>query len=163
MLGRIVFLHHHAPPAWRARRPPPDKRADLSELNPMHDPAPHDDAACFAADLFRRDDRPQGALHTCTAGTGTGSGSGTGSAPVACPCMATRHLLVGDMEGQVAEMRRVVQRIELKMDEDFRRKWAARQVSGEWRYIALILDRLFFCVYLGLIVVSLCVLFPRSF
>ena len=65
------------------------------------------------------------------------------------------------LEQQVADIRRCIQRIESKMEDKAQRERAANMIMREWKACALVLDRLFFVLYLVLIVVSLVVLFPR--
>lgn len=65
------------------------------------------------------------------------------------------------LEQQVADIRKSIQRIETKIEDKAQIEREKRFIMAEWKACALVLDRLFFLLYLLLIVVSLAVLFPR--
>ena len=62
------------------------------------------------------------------------------------------------MESEVKEIRRALRSFMARLQE----KDAVAKVMMEWRIVALVLDRLFFCMYLAIIIVSLCTIFPKS-
>ena len=66
------------------------------------------------------------------------------------------------MDNHLREVRKVVQRLEMKMEEEKLQKTECGEVLREWKYIGLVLDRFFFVVYLILIIGSLSLLFPRK-
>ncbi len=37
-----------------------------------------------------------------------------------------------------------------------------REIERQWRHLALVLDRIFFCMYLVIIIISLVIFFPRE-
>ena len=73
-----------------------------------------------------------------------------------------------DMEGQIQhleirmrELRESVECMESRFDESTIIRAEHNQVMMQWKYLALVLDRFFFTLYMFLIVGSLCTLFPR--
>lgn len=71
---------------------------------------------------------------------------------------------IGDhstVELQVAEIRRTMQRIEMRLDERYNQQAYEASVSGEWKAVATVLDRFFFIVYIVLIGASIVIFFPR--
>ena len=65
------------------------------------------------------------------------------------------------VEFQVAEIRRTMQRIEMRLDERYNLQAHEASVSGEWKAIGTVLDRFFFIVYIILIGASIVIFFPR--
>ena len=68
---------------------------------------------------------------------------------------------ISGLEIQMAELRKAVQRMEMKMEERRSRQHSEYVTALEWRSIASVLDRLFFVVYVVLITISLVVFFPK--
>ena len=71
---------------------------------------------------------------------------------------------IGDhstVELQVAEIRRTMQRIEMRLDERYNLQAHEASVSGEWKAVGTVLDRFFFIVYIILIGASIVIFFPR--
>ena len=61
------------------------------------------------------------------------------------------------LDVQLCAVKTHIKRLESKMDMRF-----GSPAQKEWRYIAMVMDRFFFVLYLILIIVSLTVLFPRT-
>jgi hypothetical protein len=71
----------------------------------------------------------------------------------------------GDMramlDDQVRDIRRSLHQLKTTFAERIPRSARTHSLCRQWRDVALVLDRLFFIMYIILIVVSLSVLFPR--
>ncbi len=65
------------------------------------------------------------------------------------------------VELQVAEIRRTMQRIEMRLDEKYHKLAHEASISGEWKAVGTVLDRFFFVIYIILIGASIVVFFPR--
>ncbi len=65
------------------------------------------------------------------------------------------------VELQVAEIRRTMQRIELRLEERQSRQARDASISGEWKAVGTVLDRFFFVIYIVLIIASIFIFFPR--
>ena len=65
------------------------------------------------------------------------------------------------VEGQMKEMRKTLAHIKSNMVEKAVTEYNNSQCIKEWRDVSLVMDRVFFIVYIILIVVSLITLFPR--
>ena len=65
------------------------------------------------------------------------------------------------LEIQVTEIRKSLQRLEMRMEENDKVRKEQYLTALEWRSIASVLDRLFFIIYILLIGLSLAVFFPR--
>ncbi len=64
-------------------------------------------------------------------------------------------------DGQVAEIRRTLQRLEMRLEARHNRKTQDASIAGEWKAVATVMDRFFFYFYICLIVTSVIVFFPR--
>ena len=64
---------------------------------------------------------------------------------------------------KVTEIRILLHRLSRKLDADGETMDTCKppNYTQDWKHVSIILDRFFFLVYIVLIVVSLCVLFPR--
>ena len=70
---------------------------------------------------------------------------------------------VRGLSEEMRDLRHSMHRIETKVDEDFSNRGEKVQIVQEWKFLGLVLDRFFFCLYLLLIIISLSALFPRTF
>ena len=61
----------------------------------------------------------------------------------------------------MAEIRRTMQRIEMRLDERYNLQAHEASVSGEWKAVGTVLDRFFFIVYIILIGATIVIFFPR--
>ncbi|XP_071128929.1 neuronal acetylcholine receptor subunit beta-3-like [Mytilus edulis] len=77
-----------------------------------------------------------------------------------CPPIPTSisQTLLSSVEQDVKEIRNHLQRWSDKTEE----KEMKERITREWRIVALVLDRLFFCLYLLVIIVSICTAFHRA-
>jgi len=73
------------------------------------------------------------------------------------PDLSPIHLYQS-LESDVKEIRRFIKTLIYKQ----RAQESLEKVRGEWRAVALVLDRTFFCLYTISIVVSLATMFPRG-
>ncbi|XP_052825757.1 neuronal acetylcholine receptor subunit alpha-10 isoform X3 [Octopus bimaculoides] len=64
---------------------------------------------------------------------------------------------INTLEGDVKEIRRHLQEMTDKVSE----KEAGEIIAREWKHVALVLDRIFFFMYLSCIVASIMVIFPK--
>ena len=64
-------------------------------------------------------------------------------------------------DGQVAEIRRTLQRLEMRLEGRYNRQSHDASIAGEWKAVATVMDRFFFYFYICLIVTSVIVFFPR--
>ena len=65
------------------------------------------------------------------------------------------------VEGQMKEMRKSLAHIKSNLVEKAVTEYNNSQCIKEWRDVSLVMDRVFFIIYIILIVVSLITLFPR--
>ena len=66
------------------------------------------------------------------------------------------------LDVQMKDLRNAVERIEMRVDEDFEKRQEKTLHNKQWKFLALVLDRFFFMLYFLLIVVSVSALFPRT-
>ena len=71
------------------------------------------------------------------------------------------HSLFLGLEKQFRDIRKIMQRIEMKFEEEKSQKREGAFIMREWKAIALVLDRLFFLLYAMTIMCSLLFMFPR--
>ncbi len=71
-------------------------------------------------------------------------------------------LQLQELDVQMKDLRSAVNRIEIRVDEDFEKRLEMNFNIRRWKYLALVLDRFFFTLYFLLIVISLSTLFPRA-
>lgn len=71
------------------------------------------------------------------------------------------HSLFLGLEKQVRDIRKTIQRMEMKYEEKRNQERESAYILKEWKAIALVLDRLFFVLYTLTIVCSLIFMFPR--
>ena len=64
------------------------------------------------------------------------------------------------IERQMVELKTTIQKMEARMEGRLSASKEIHDCQNEWKYVALILDRFFFIIYVVLIVVSLCTMFP---
>ena len=153
-----MCIYGQAPASWRPRSSLSKRskhRQDHAEMNPIHDVTADNG---YVTDQVFKAAQP---LPHSTYGGGVCCAATSSTVPC-CRCLHASHCSLVDMGSQITEMRKAVQRIELKMDEDSHHKRLNKDIFMEWKYIAQVLDRFFFSVYVGLITVSLSVLFPRD-
>ena len=67
----------------------------------------------------------------------------------------------GALEQQVNEIKKGMQRMEMKLEEKYKVAREEQLNVREWKAVAMVLDRVFFIIYVVLIGLSLVVLFPR--
>ena len=65
------------------------------------------------------------------------------------------------LEQQVLDIKAAIFRMETVSTETIKREQKSREIRAEWCRLALVLDRIFFVIYLGLIILSLFILFPK--
>lgn len=65
------------------------------------------------------------------------------------------------LEQQLNDIKNAMSRIEMVSFESLRKEKQSKEIRAEWCRLALVLDRFFFIIFLGLIVLSLVVLFPK--
>ncbi|KAK2144516.1 hypothetical protein LSH36_749g01013 [Paralvinella palmiformis] len=69
--------------------------------------------------------------------------------------------LLRRLDQKVFEIRRIMQKVDTRTDDDRSRSQYKYDIRDDWRRVAKILDRLFFIVYILLILASLLTLFPK--
>ena len=74
---------------------------------------------------------------------------------------STLTMQVQNMGYQIRDLKRSFNRLELRLESGGDISTERFVIFQEWRYMALVLDRFFFLLYLILIIVSLSALFPR--
>lgn len=74
---------------------------------------------------------------------------------------STLTMQVQNMGSQIRDLSRAFSRLELRLESGGDICTERFIIFQEWRYLALVLDRFFFLLYLILIIISLVVLFPR--
>ena len=77
------------------------------------------------------------------------------------PCRAMDVKNDKGLEQQLSEIRATMFRIESVSTDNMKRDQRRREIRAEWCRLALVLDRSFFVIFLGLIILSLVVLFPK--
>lgn len=73
------------------------------------------------------------------------------------PDMSPMHLYQG-IESDVKEIRRFIKTLIYKQ----KTQENLEKIRGEWRAVALVLDRSFFYLYLAFLIISLATMFPRG-
>ena len=68
---------------------------------------------------------------------------------------------LGNLEHQFSEVKKVIQRMEMKLEQKVVLSREEALNVREWKACAMVLDRFFFILYVFLIAMSLIVLFPR--
>ena len=63
------------------------------------------------------------------------------------------------MTSDVREIRRYLRMLHARIQQ----KEEFGKITAEWRIVALVLDRIFFCTYVAAIVISLVTMFPRTY
>ncbi len=76
-------------------------------------------------------------------------------------CVSREPVTPMGLENHMSEIRKSIQRMEMKMEEKQLLQNKEFIISLEWKCIASVLDRCFFVLYVILIVVSLFCFFPR--
>ena len=64
------------------------------------------------------------------------------------------------IERHMMEVKNIIHKMESRMEGRLSASKDIQDSQNEWKYVALILDRFFFLIYVLLIVVSLCTMFP---
>ena len=70
-------------------------------------------------------------------------------------------LMMKGLDQQVGEIKSILQKVEFNMEQTHGRESARNEIKYQWHRIGLILDRFFFFFYIGLIIISLSMLFPK--
>lgn len=104
-----------------------------------------------------RDANCQASLDASCQNGGGALGMGVGYDSV----FSTLSMQVRNMGYQMRDLKQSFNRLELRLETGGDISTERFIIFQEWRYLALVLDRFFFILYLLLIIVSLSALFPR--
>lgn len=134
------------------------------ETSSLHQKHSASSAAAAASSKDKRSCRTQTAntseanfnrIQPSPGGARDGSAAPSGDCTTNADTSALRNPI---LENDIKEIRRILKNYMGRLDS----KDASAKSAKEWRLVARVLDRLFFYTYIGTIVVSWCIFFPRD-
>ncbi len=66
-----------------------------------------------------------------------------------------------DMRGVLLQLRKSLKQIEIFLVNKEKETHRLKKIKRDWKNVAIVMDRLFFILYLGIIIASLTLMFPR--
>ncbi len=90
--------------------------------------------------------------------TSYGNHAAGGAPDATSPDKSPVHLQQS-VEGDVREIRRYLRQVLMRIQQ----KEDKNKLALEWRIVALVMDRLFFFMYLAAIIISLATIFPKTY